>query len=205
MKKYMLIAIISFLFFGPIADACFAQSSKAETESRLPVGEIAADSDQYVIGPEDVLLIHVWREETLTRQVTVRIDGKISHPLIDEIQAVGLTPMQLRKAVTERIKKFVDDPVVTIIVMEANSFKVFISGEVRTQGVIRLRKETTMLELIPMAGGFTEWADQKKIMIIRKEDGKEKRIIVNYKKIVKGEKGAQNIVLRAGDIIIVPD
>src|SRR5690606_38199937 len=100
-------------------------------------------------------LIHVWREETLTRQVTVRIDGKISHPLIDEIQAVGLTPLQLRKVVTERMKKFVDDPVVTIIVMEANSFKVFVSGEVKSQGVYRLRKETTMLELIPMAGGFT--------------------------------------------------
>ena len=205
MKRCMLIAISGFLLFSFNIDLSIAQSAKAESGSRLPVGEIAADSDQYVIGPEDVLLIHVWREETLTRQVTVRIDGKISHPLIDEIQAVGLTPMQLRKAVTERIKKFVDDPVVTIIVMEANSFKVFISGEVRGQGVHRLRKETTILELIPMVGGFTEWADQKKIMIIRKEDGKEKRIIVNYKKIVKGEKGANNIVLRAGDIIIVPD
>jgi len=198
-------AIIGFLLFGANFDSSFAQSSKPELDYRLPVGEIAADSDQYVIGAEDVLLIHVWREETLTRQVTVRIDGKISHPLIDEIQAVGLTPLQLRKVVTERMKKFVDDPVVTIIVMEANSFKVFVSGEVKSQGVYRLRKETTMLELIPMAGGFTEWADQKKIMIIRKEDGKEKRIIVNYKKIVKGEKDANNIILRAGDIVIVPD
>ena len=93
----------------------------------------------------------------------------------------------------------------SVIVIESNSFKVFVSGQVRSQGVIRLRKETTILELIPMVGGFTDWADQKKIMIIRKEDGKEKRITVNYKKVVKGEKGAENIILRAGDIIIVPD
>ena len=205
MKKCLLIAISGFLLFGLNVDLSLAQSAKAESESRLPVGEIAADSDQYIIGPEDVLLIHVWREETLTRSVTVRIDGKISDPLIDEIQADGLTPLQLKKVVTEKIKKFVDDPVVSIIVTDANSFKVFVSGQVRNQGIFRLRKETTILELIPMVGGFTDWADQKKIMIIRKEDGKEKRITVNYKKLVKGDKGAANIVLKAGDIIIVPD
>ena len=205
MSRCILIAIFGFLLFSLNVDSSFAQDAKGGSEPRLPVGEIAADSDQYVIGPEDVLLIHVWREETLTRQVTVRIDGKISHPLIDEIQAAGLTPVQLKKAVIAKIEKFVDDPVVSIIVIEANSFKVFVSGQVRSQGIYRLRKETTMLELIPMAGGFTDWADQKKIMIIRKEDGKEKRITVNYKKLVKGDKGAANIVLRAGDIIIVPD
>jgi len=205
MSRCILVAIFSFLLFSLNVDSSFAQGAKGGSEPRLPVGEIAADSDQYVIGPEDVLLIHVWREETLTRQVTVRIDGKISHPLIDEIQAAGLTPLQLKKAVIATIEKFVDDPVVSIIVVEANSFKVFVSGQVRSQGIFRLRKETTILELIPMAGGFTDWADQKKIMIIRKEDGKEKRITVNYKKLVKGDKGAANIVLKAGDIIIVPD
>lgn len=205
MKKCLRIAVSVFLLLSLNVDLSLAQSAKAESESRLPVGEIAADSDQYIIGPEDVLLIHVWREETLTRAVTVRIDGKISHPLVDEIQAVGLTPLQLKKVVIEKIKKYVDEPVVSIIVMEANSFKVFVSGQVRSQGVYRLRKETTILELIPMVGGFTDWADQKKILIIRKEDGKEKRIIVNYKKIVKGDKSADNVILRAGDIVIVPD
>lgn len=205
MRRNALIPILYIFSLCLCADPAFSQTPRTAADAKMPVGEVAADSDQYVIGPEDVLLIHVWREETLTRQVTVRIDGKISHPLIDEIQAAGMTPLQLKKTVTSTIEKFVDDPVVSIIVIEANSFKVFVSGQVRNQGIFRLRKETTILELIPMAGGFTDWADQKKIMIIRKEDGKEKRITVNYKKLVKGDKGAANIVLKAGDIIIVPD
>ena len=101
----ILIAIFGFLLFLN-ADSSFRRASKAGSEPRLPVGEIAADSDQYVIGPEDVLLIHVWKEDTLTRQVAVRIDGKISHPLIDEIQAAGLTPLQLKKLVISKIEKY---------------------------------------------------------------------------------------------------
>jgi len=90
-------------------------------------------------------------------------------------------------------------------VMEANSFKVYVSGQVRTPGVYRLRSETTVLQIIPMAGGFTEWANQKKILVIRKEDGKEKRITVNYKKILKGDETVSNITLKSGDTVIVPE
>ena len=91
-----------------------------------------------------------------------------------------------------------------MIVTETNSFKVFVTGQVRTPGVYRLRSETTVLQIIPMAGGFTDWANQKKILIIRKENGKEKRIIVNYKKIMKGDDPRSNIILKAGDTIIIP-
>jgi polysaccharide export outer membrane protein len=134
----------------------------------------------------------------------VRSDGNISLPLIDEIHAAGLTPLQLKEKLTLRLKEFIDNPNVSVIVVQANSQKVYVSGEVRTPGVYPLRGETTLLQVIPMAGGFTEWADQKKILIIRKEAGKDKRIVVNYKKIVSGEDMSYNIKLKPGDTVIVP-
>jgi polysaccharide export outer membrane protein len=163
-----------------------------------------AVSERYVIGPEDVLYVHVWREEALSRTVPVRTDGKISLPLINDIQAAGLTPLQLREILTQKFKVFIDNPNVSVVVTEANSMKVYVSGQVKSPGVYRLRSETTVLQIIPMAGGFTDWANQKKILIIRNEDGREKRFTVNYKKIVKGDAPETNIRLKAGDTIIVP-
>jgi polysaccharide export outer membrane protein len=181
-----------------------AQQGQAPSTGVKVSGDVVADSDKYVIGPEDVLSIHVWKEDALTRQVPVRSDGKISLPLIDEVQAAGLTPLQLKEKLTLRLKEFIDNPSVSVIVTEANSQKVYVSGEVRTPGVYRLRGETTLLQVIPMAGGFTEWADQKRVLIIRKEGEKNKRIVVNYKKIVSGEDMSANSVLKSGDTIIVP-
>jgi len=182
----------------------FAQQEKDTLLRKQAQSEIKADSNDYVIGPEDVLYINVWREDTLTRTVPVRMDGNISLPLIDEVQAAGLTPLQLKEVLVEKLNKFVDLPNVSVIVMEANSYKVYVSGQVRTPGVYSLRRETSILQIIVMAGGFTEWADQKKILVIRKEEGKEKRIIVNYKKIIQGKDPDGNIVLKAGDTIIIP-
>jgi polysaccharide export outer membrane protein len=181
--------------------------SQADIET-LPKKEVQAetslDSGNYVIGPEDILYIHVWREDALSRTVPVRADGNISLPIINEIKAAGLTPLQLKEALTMRLKEFIESPTVSVTVTEANSFKVYVSGQVRTPGVYRLRSETTVLQIIPLAGGFTEWANQKKIIIIRRENGKEKRIIVNYKKIIKGGDSGSNIVLEPGDTVIVP-
>jgi polysaccharide export outer membrane protein len=175
-----------------------------DKEKKQAKPEWAPVSESYVIGPEDVIYIHVWKEDALSRTVLVRMDGKISLPLVDDVQAAGLTARQLKEVLTKRLKEFVDNPNVSVIVTEPNSFKVYVSGEVKTPGVVRLRSETTILQLIPMVGGFTEWANQKKILIIRKEDGKEKRMTVNYKKIVKGNAPDQNIILRAGDQVVVP-
>jgi polysaccharide export outer membrane protein len=125
-------------------------------------------------------------------------------PLIDEIQAAGLTPLKLKEILTERLKEFVGIPTVTVIVMEANSFKIYISGQVKTPGVYRLRSETTLAQILSVAGGLGEWANQSKIIVIRKENGKEKRFTINYKKIIKGEDLDSNILLKAGDTIIVP-
>ena len=199
----ILIAFVS-LGFLLVVGVTDAQQGQAPSTGVKVSGEVAADSDTYVIGPEDVLSINVWREEALTRQVPVRSDGNISLPLIDEIHAAGLTPLQLKGKLTLRLKEFIDNPNVSVIVAQANSQKVYVSGEVRTPGVYPLRGETTLLQVIPMAGGFTEWADQKKILIIRKEAGKDKRMVVNYKKIVSGEDVSYNIILKPGDTIIVP-
>ena len=114
-----------------------AQEGKAVDPAGKVQGAVAADSDQYIIGPEDVLLIYVWREEAFTRTLPVRIDGKISLPLVDDIQAAGLTPLQLKEALAEKLKAFVDNPTVTVTVMEANSFKVYVSGEVNTAGSLQ--------------------------------------------------------------------
>jgi polysaccharide export outer membrane protein len=178
-----------------------AQDGKAADSAGKVQGAIATDSDQYIIGPEDVLLIYVWREEAFTKTLPVRTDGKISLPLLDDIQAVGLTPLQLKEALTDKLKDFVESPIVTVTVMEANSFKVYVSGEVKQPGVQRIRSEITLVKLIIMAGGFTEWANQKKILIITKEKGAEKRITANYKKIVEGEE--PDIVIKRGDTVIV--
>ncbi len=164
-------------------------------------GVVAADSDQYVIGPEDVLLIYVWKEESLTRTVPVRIDGKISLPLVNDIQAEGLTPLQLKDALTEKLKGFMENPTVTVTVMEANSYKAYVSGEVKQPGVYPIRNKMSLVRLMVMVGGFTEWADQKKILIITRENGTEKRITANYKKIIKGE--APDVPIHPGDVIVV--
>ena len=192
------------LVFLIVTGLAHAQQGQAPSTGVKGSGAVTADSDKYVIGPEDVLSIHVWKEDALTRQVPVRSDGKISLPLIDEVQAAGLTPLQLKEKLTVRLKEFIDNPSVSVIVTEANSQKVYVSGEVKTPGVFRLRGETTLLQVIPMAGGFTEWADQKKVLIIRKEGEKDRRIVVNYKRIVSGEDMSANIVLKPGDTIIVP-
>jgi polysaccharide export outer membrane protein len=204
MKKLFNIGIIivwAVLIFNSIA---YPQADKEILLKKEAQAEIAADSDRYVIGAEDVLYIHVWREETVTKTVSVRMDGMISIPLVDEIQAAGLTPLQLKEKLTERLKQFIENPNVTVVVMEANSFKVYFSGQVKTPGVLRLRTETSLAQAISMVGGLTEWANQKKIIIIRKESGKEKRFTINYKKIVKGEDLDSNIILKSGDTIIVP-
>jgi polysaccharide export outer membrane protein len=166
---------------------------------------VAADSDSYVIGPEDVLYIYVWKEENLSRTVPVRMDGRISIPLVDDVKAAGMTPLQLKEYLLAKLREYVETPDVTVIVQEANSYRVFVQGEVKKPGVYKLRTETSLVQLIVMAEGFTDWADKKKITIIRKEGGKESRIRANYKKIIDGDEGAKDIILKSGDIVIIPN
>lgn len=205
MKKLATAGIIGLAIFCISIPMAYAQADKEILLKKEAQAEVAADSDSYIIGSEDVLYIHVYGEEkTLSKEVIVRMDGKISMPLVDDIPAAGLTPLQLKGKLADKLKQFVESPTVTVIVMQANSFKIYVSGQVKTPGVLRLRAETTIAQAISMVGGFTDWANQKKIIVIRKENGKEKRFTINYKKIISGDDLNSNIILKSGDTIIVP-
>ena len=202
MKKILTgFLLLAFAISLATALPSFTQEVKTAEPAKKAQGEITADSDQYIIGPEDVLHIYVWREESLTKQVPVRIDGKISLPLVDDVQAAGLTPLQLKNKLTEQLKGFVDNPTVTVTVMEANSFKVYVSGEVKQPGIHRIRSEVTLVKLISLVGGFTEWANKRKILIISRENGKEKRVTANYNRIIDGDE--PDVVIRRGDVVVV--
>jgi polysaccharide export outer membrane protein len=204
MKKLLSFGGLGIFLLLIMTNMAYPQADREILSRKEAQAEVAADSDRYVIGAEDVLYIHIWREETLTKTVNVRMDGRISMPLVDDIQAAGITPLRLKELLTQRFKEFIENPNITVMVMEANSFRVYISGEVKNPGVYRLRTETSIVQFIPMAGGFTEWARRNKIIIVRKENGREKRMKVNYKKIVQGGDLDSNVMLRPGDTIIVP-
>jgi len=161
--------------------------------------------EAYRIGAEDVLEIAVWQNPDVSRTVTVRPDGSISLPLVDDVRAVGLSPVQLKKTIEERLKPFMATaPEVSVLVLEANSKRFFVQGQVHTPGTFPLRSRTTLTQAITMAGGFTEFARQKKIRILRIGKGGQQTLRVNYKKIGEEGSGQPDVVLRPDDVVIVP-
>jgi polysaccharide export outer membrane protein len=156
----------------------------------------------FVIGPEDVLSIVFWRDKEMTTQVTVRPDGKITLPLLDEVQAAGLTPADLRAHLIQESKRYFGNPQVTVVVNEINSRKVFITGQVVKPGPYVIAAPTTVLQLIAMAGGLKDFADSKNIMIVRREGSQTSSLLFNYKDIRKNLR--QNIELQPGDTVVVP-
>lgn len=164
----------------------------------------ATQDPNYVIGAQDVLSVAVWKEPELTLTVPVRPDGKISMPLLNDIQAAGLTPMQLMSQITGRLKKFVTDPQVTVIVTQMNSQRVFIMGEVSRPGAYPLLHGATVLQALSASGGFTQFANTKKIYILRIVDGKQEKYPFDYKAVVSGKRPDLNMLVKAGDTIVVP-
>jgi polysaccharide biosynthesis/export protein len=158
----------------------------------------------YVIGAEDVLAVVYWRDKDMSTEVSVRPDGKISLPLLNDVQAAGLTPAQLRDHLIEASKEYFEDPSVTIVVRQMNSRKVFITGEVNKPGPYPLVASTTVLQLISIAGGLHEYADSKKILIVRNENGRPVSFPFNYKDVISRKNLRQNIELKPGDTVIVP-
>ena len=159
----------------------------------------------YTIGPEDVLSVTLWKEPDMSvESVVVRPDGKISLPLINEVQAAALTPEQLRAEVTERAKKFVADPTVSVVVREIRSRRAFITGSIANPGAFPLGGGTTVLQLIALAGGLTEFANKKNIVVTRQENGRSIVLPFNYSDIIRGKNLQQNVVLRPGDTVVVP-
>jgi polysaccharide export outer membrane protein len=176
---------------GPV----FAQSA-AQAPAPPPPG--------YVIGPDDVLSIVFWYEKNMSADAVVRPDGKISLPLLNEIQASGLTPEELRKSITAIADDFVEDPRVVVVVKAINSRKVFITGQVLKPGPYPLGGPTTVLQLIAMAGGLRDWANSEDITIVRIEGGRPSTFSFNYKDVEKRKNVHRNIELRPGDTVIVP-
>ena len=156
----------------------------------------------YVIGPEDKLGVLFWRDETMSAEVVVRPDGRISLPLLNDVQVAGMTPDALRLVLMAAAKKFVAEPSVSVVVREINSRKVFITGQVTRPGSYPLISPTTVLQLIAIAGGLSEFADSKKITIIR--PGQKEPLKFNYEDVRKGKNLQQNVLLKIGDTVVVP-
>jgi polysaccharide biosynthesis/export protein len=181
------------------------QPSNTDTAAAQAAPKKAATDDpNYVIGPQDVLDISVWKEPELTRAVPVRPDGKISIPLLNDVQAAGRTPLQLAADITSGLKKFVADPQVTVTVSIINSQRVFILGEVTRAGAYPLLPNMTVLQALSSAGGLTIYASVKKIYVLRVEEGKQVKHPFNYKDVLAGKAPDQNIPLKAGDTVVVP-
>jgi len=161
-------------------------------------------SPEYRVGESDVLHINVWKEPDVTQTVTVRTDGNISLPLIHDIKVSGLTPLQIQDAVTEKLKAFITNPQVTVTVTDIRSKRAFITGEVARPGGYSLNAETTVLQLIAQAGGFTPFAKRDSIVILRFVSGKQERLPFKYKAVVQGKNSDQNVALQPGDTVVVP-
>lgn len=159
---------------------------------------------QYVIGPEDMLDINVWKEPDVSRLVPVRPDGRISLPLINDVQAAGLSPQHLAATIAEKLRKYLNEPQVTVIVTAINSQRVFVVGEVVRAGVFPLLPGMTVLQALASSGGFTTFADVKKIHVVRLRNGKQLELPFNYRDVLKGDNPEQNIKLEPGDTIVVP-
>ena len=164
----------------------------------------ATEDPYYSIGPEDVLTIDVWREPEISRTVPVRRDGKISLPLLNDVQAAGLTPTQLSSEIIAKLRATVINPHVTVIVAQMSSQRIYILGQVTRGGAYPLVPDMTAVQALSIAGGFTPFANLKKIYVMRSENGQDKVFPLNYKDVVSGRKPQQNIHLKAGDTIVVP-
>ena len=164
-----------------------------------------AKEEIYLIGPSDILEVLVWREDSLSRtEVLVRPDGRITMPLVDDAQAAGLTPMQLKAILIDRLRKFVEAPKVYVTVKNPRSHTFSILGNVIKAGNYPMLKPTNVLQALALAEGFNEWANKSKVVVIRGSEAAAKRLPFNYEEVVAGETMEQNIILKPGDVIIVP-
>ena len=193
---------------APAPDATKPQAAQAPAPPGAQAQTVATTGIQpppgYVIGPRDMLSVIFWRDKDMSADVSVRPDGMISLPLINEVRAEGLTPDQLRDQIAQRAARYIADPTVSIVVREIHSRQVFITGEVNKPGAYSLMTPTSVMQLISLAGGLREYAKAKDIVILRTEGGKQSAIPFNYKDVTNRKKLTQNILLQPGDTVIVP-
>jgi polysaccharide biosynthesis/export protein len=199
MKKVTQLAVL--MLATLLATWAVAQSG---ADKDAAAGAIAATTgNDYKIGPDDALKISVWKEPDLTEALPVRPDGKISMPLLGDVVAAGLTPGELGASITEKLKKYIADPRVTVVVTAMNSRRIFVTGEVVHTGAMPLLPHMTVLQALS-AAGFTQFANVKSIYVLRNQGGQQTKIPFNYKEVVKGRHAEQNIALIPGDTVVVP-
>lgn len=209
---YLPVAIVLVLFSiseraqGQARKDIRSEGAKAPTEgnvTREPTKPATQDSN-YSIAPEDLLTIDVWKEPEISRTVPVRRDGKISLPLLNDLQAAGLTPTQLSSEIVEKLRATIVHPQVTVIVAQMSSLRIYILGQVTRGGAYPLVPDMTVMQALSIAGGFTPFANLKKIYVMRTENGADKKFPLNYKEVIHGREMQQNIHLKPGDTIVVP-
>jgi len=192
-----------------IAKPAVAQSSAPATAAIVggpataPVAPVSPSAD-YVIGPDDRLSVLFWRDKDISADVVVRPDGKISLPLLNEIQAAGFTPEQLRTHVADAASKYIEQPNVTVVIREIHSRNVYITGKVTKSGTYTLAGDMNVMQLIALAGGVLEYADDRNIVVIRSEGGRQQYHRFNYRDVIGHKNPQQNIQLRPGDTVVVP-
>lgn len=187
-----------------MASGLAADQQSQPARSEESAAPFAATQASYQIGPGDVLNVSVWKEQDFSRTVPVRPDGKISLPLLNDIAAAGLTPMQLALVVSEKLRNYVTNPQVTVIVTEVNSHRAYVLGEVVRPGVVQLFPGMRVLQALSSAGGLTQYANQKGIYVLRNDGEQVMRHRFNYKDVIRGESLADNLILKPGDTVVVP-
>ena len=191
MRKNFFVFLLCILFVIGFSSNSFSQ-------------KISKDVPYYTIGPGDVLEISVWQDERLNKKIVVPPDGVISYPLIGDINVDGLTVANLREIITQRLKKYIPDAIVTVMLVEINSLKAYVIGKVNRPGAYSIGLDTNVMQILAMAGGFTPFASPDKIIILRKVGNKIIKIPFNYEEVVKGKNLKQVITLKRGDVVVVP-
>ncbi|MGA2428518.1 MAG: polysaccharide biosynthesis/export family protein [Candidatus Acidiferrum sp.] len=197
-------ALLLSVAIAPKAHGQAASDGSKQKTGTSPSQQAAANDAEYKIGPQDVLRIDVWKEPEISRTAPVRPDGRISLPLINDVQAAGLTATQLAAVIADGLRKYITSPQVTVGVTEINSRRVYVTGEVTRPGAFPLLPNMTVLQALSSSGGFSQFAKLKNIYVLRTEDGKQVKHPFNYKAVVSGKKPELNIPLQPGDVIVVP-
>ena len=194
----LMCTLLSSVLWGQVATNFVADKTAATTSPKL-------HDDSFVIGNDDVLAINVWKEPDISRSIPVRSDGRISLPLVGEVQAAGQTPLKLETEIASRLRSYMSEPEVTVIVQQINSQKFNVLGQVAHPGSYVITNSPTVLDAIALAGGFRDFAKQKSIYVLREAaDGKQARLAFNYKEVIKGVNPAQNVKLQPRDTVVVP-
>ena len=204
LNRQWLIGSLAVVFSLMVVCACTPRVSPL-TEAQAAAATVATpDQDKYLLGPEDAIEVSVWKEPDLTKQLVVRPDGKITYPLIGELQASGQTVKQLQDEILKRLEKFVTDAHVTVILLKAQNYKIYVTGKAMRPGEFVIGKPVNVMQAISMAGGLTPFASPGSIMVLRTVAGKEMVYPFNYKEVAKGQFLEQNRILLPGDVVVVP-